>query len=51
MASPQWPETILVWCYDESGGYYDHVPPPKAAKPDSVAPVLAAGDHPGAFNR
>jgi phospholipase C len=51
MASPQWPHTLLVWCYDESGGYYDHVPPPKAVKPDKVAPVLAAGDHPGAFNR
>jgi len=51
MASPQWASTLLVWCYDESGGYYDHVPPPKAAKPDAVAPVLAAGDHPGSFNR
>jgi len=28
MASPQWPKTMLVWCYDESGGYYDHVVPP-----------------------
>ena len=52
MASPQWPSTLLVWCYDESGGYYDHVPPPKAVKPDDVAPALAAGDHRGdAFNR
>ena len=32
MASPQWPHTMLVWCYDESGGYYDHVPPPRAVK-------------------
>ena len=37
MQSPQWPRHLLVWCYDESGGYYDHVPPPKAVKPDSVA--------------
>jgi phospholipase C len=51
MASPQWPGTLLVWCYDESGGYYDHVPPPKAVKPDRVAPVLASGDHHGSFNR
>ena len=51
MASPQWPHTLLVWCYDESGGYYDHVPPPKVVKPDKVAPVLATGDHVGAFNR
>jgi len=51
MASPQWPHTLLVWCYDESGGYYDHVPPPAAAVPDSVAPVLLPGDPPGSFDR
>jgi phospholipase C len=51
MASPQWPHTMLVWCYDESGGYYDHVPPPRAVKPDKVAPVLSPGDKPGSFNR
>jgi phospholipase C len=51
MASPQWPHTMLVWCYDESGGYYDHVPPPRGVRPDSVNPVLGAGDTPGLFNR
>ncbi len=51
MASPQWPGTLLVWCYDESGGYYDHVPPPKAVKPDGVVPVTAPGDHGGGFTR
>ena len=51
MASPQWSSTLLVWCYDESGGYYDHVPPPRAVKPDTVPPVLATGDKPGSFNR
>ncbi len=51
MSSPQWPHTMLVWCYDESGGYYDHVPPPKAVRPDGVAPMLSAGDRPGSFNR
>jgi phospholipase C len=44
MASPQWPSTLLVWTYDEGGGYYDHVPPPRAVKPDSVPPALAATD-------
>ena len=44
MSSPQWPTTLLVWCYDESGGYYDHVPPPAAARPDGVRPVFASGD-------
>ena len=51
MASPQWPHTMLVWCYDESGGYYDHVPPPSAVVPDSVPPDLAPGDTPGSFDR
>jgi phospholipase C len=52
MSSPQWESTLLVWTYDEGGGYYDHVPPPKAVKPDHVPPVLASGDPSGAvFNR
>ncbi len=51
MSSPNWPKTMLIWTYDEHGGYYDHVPPPSAVPPDDVAPVLAAGDPPGAFDR
>ena len=30
MAGPGWPKTLLIWIYDEHGGYYDHVPPPRA---------------------
>jgi phospholipase C len=30
-ASPQWENCMLVITYDEHGGYFDHVPPPKAA--------------------
>jgi phospholipase C len=51
MASPQWPHTLLVWCYDESGGYYDHVPPPSAALPDSVPPDIPPGGTTGSFDR
>ena len=51
MASPAWPKTVLVWCYDEHGGYYDHVPPPPAAPPDDVPPKLLPGDVPGAYDR
>ncbi len=51
MDSPQWPHTLLVWCYDESGGYFDHVRPPAAVVPDSVPPDLAPGDTPGSFDR
>lgn len=31
-----WPRTLLIWLYDEHGGYYDHVPPPEAPEPDDV---------------
>lgn len=33
-ASPVWNNTLLVICYDEHGGFYDHVVPPKATNPD-----------------
>jgi phospholipase C len=31
-----WPHTLLIWTYDEGGGYYDHVAPPGAIPPDDV---------------
>ena len=31
-----WPDTLLIWTYDEHGGYYDHVPPPSAVPPDDT---------------
>jgi phospholipase C len=31
-----WPQTLLIWLYDEHGGYFDHVPPPSAVAPDDV---------------
>ena len=31
-----WADTLLIWTYDEPGGYYDHVPPPAAVPPDDV---------------
>ncbi len=33
---PAWESTLLLWIYDEHGGYYDHVPPPDAVPPDDV---------------
>jgi phospholipase C len=33
---PAWADTLLIWVYDENGGYYDHVPPPAAVPPDDV---------------
>jgi acid phosphatase len=28
-ASPLWPSTAIIVTYDENGGFWDHVPPPK----------------------
>jgi phospholipase C len=36
MEGPGWDSTLLIWMYDEHGGYYDHVPPPAAVPPDDV---------------
>ncbi len=35
---PAWPKTLLIWTYDEHGGYYDHVAPPRAIRPDNIKP-------------
>jgi phospholipase C len=51
MKSPNWKKMALFVTYDEHGGYYDHVPPPRAVKPDSTGPLLAPGQTPGAFDR
>ena len=47
MQSPAWPRTLLVWTFDEGGGYYDHVPPPEAAAPDAIPPLPPAGHYDG----
>jgi phospholipase C len=36
LRGPAWESTLLLWVYDEHGGYYDHVPPPEAVTPDEV---------------
>jgi phospholipase C len=36
MRGKGWPHTLLIWLYDEHGGYFDHVPPPGAVPPDDV---------------
>jgi phospholipase C len=42
LESPAWPRTLLVWTFDEDGGYYDHVPPPPAVAPDNTGPLWPA---------
>jgi phospholipase C len=43
MNGPAWERTLLIWTYDEHGGYYDHVVPPAAIPPDDIAPDVPAG--------
>jgi phospholipase C len=57
--SKRWHKTALFITWDEHGGYYDHVPPPAAIAPDSIAPITTAESLtdptqpllPGGFNR
>ena len=47
--SSAWPRTLLIYTYDEHGGYYDHVPPPAAVPPDDIPPKLQPSDPPGDY--
>jgi phospholipase C len=53
LQSPTWDKTVMFFCYDEHGGFYDHVPPPAAVPPDNIPPQIdvAKGDSPGGFDR
>jgi phospholipase C len=52
MQGPGWPATLLIWLYDEHGGYYDHVSPPPALRPDDIPPdIEVPPDQPGAYDR
>ncbi len=43
MTGPAWDKTLMIWTYDEHGGYYDHVPPPRAIPPDDIPPAVPTG--------
>ncbi len=51
IAGPEWKNTMLIWTYDEHGGYYDHVPPPAAIAPDNIPPDTPGGDHYNGFRQ
>jgi phospholipase C len=52
MHGPGWDKTVLIWNYDEGGGYYDHVPPPRAIKPDDIPPTIQVPpDAPAGYDR
>ena len=42
-----WEDTLLIWTYDENGGYYDHVAPPAAEPPDDVRATALSRIPPG----
>jgi phospholipase C len=48
--SPAWARTLLIYTFDEHGGYYDHVAPPVAIAPDDIAPDLTSTDVAGGYN-
>ncbi|HVV77029.1 MAG TPA: alkaline phosphatase family protein [Mycobacteriales bacterium] len=50
MSGPKWHRTLMIWLYDEHGGYYDHVPPKRALLPDGYQPDLEKGDLPGKYD-
>lgn len=41
---PQWDKTLLLVTFDETGGFYDHVEPPLAVRPDSKTYTETAAD-------
>ncbi len=40
---PKWSSTVFIVTYDEWGGFFDHVAPPRATAPNDVDPDLLNG--------
>jgi phospholipase C len=40
---PQWSSTVFIVTYDEWGGFFDHIAPPRAVAPNKVDPDLVNG--------
>ena len=43
MSGPAWKKTVFIVNFDEWGGFFEHVPPPRATAPNSVDPDLVNG--------
>jgi phospholipase C len=50
-ASPIWNESLLILTWDEHGGFFDHVPPPRAAPPGDTMPGGSYNLYGFAFDR
>ena len=42
-SGPDWDTTVFIVTYDEWGGFFDHVAPPRATAPNAVDPDLVNG--------
>jgi phospholipase C len=42
-SGPQWKNTVFVVNFDENGGFFEHVSPPRAAAPNNVDPDIVNG--------
>jgi len=42
--SPNWANTVFIINFDEWGGFFDHVTPPRALAPNNVDPDLVNGE-------
>ncbi|HJV66805.1 MAG TPA: alkaline phosphatase family protein [Geomonas sp.] len=42
-SGPDWKHTVFIVTYDEWGGFFDHIPPPRAVAPNNVDPDLVNG--------
>lgn len=40
---PDWATTVFIVTYDEGGGFFDHVAPPRAVAPNGVDPDIVGG--------
>ena len=42
--SPLWPKTVLIFTFDEWGGFFEHVAPPRVIAPNNVDPDIVNGN-------
>jgi phospholipase C len=43
-SGPAWPNTVFIVTYDEWGGFFDHVAPPRSVAANAVDPPDASGN-------
>ena len=42
--SPLWSKTVLIYTFDEWGGFFEHVAPPRAIAPNAIDPDVVNGN-------